>query len=415
MARILSFLLLLCPLFTYAQDSIAIQNGVSQNLAVYRTKVISDLHYNLTFKIPLSVTDSIPASAEIGFLLKDKTLPLQIDFKGSAAQIKQVVVNRKEIPVLYTNEHIVIAPQFLINGTNTVTLRFIAGNSSLNRNKDYLYTLLVPDRARTVFPCFDQPDLKAVFNLTLTVPNGWKTLANASVKDSVAGTDGNTTYHFLPSDRISTYLFSFVAGRFFHTKRRLNGRDFNFYYRETDSAKIKSSIAPIFDIQADAIKFMEDYTRIPYPFQKFDFAGIPDFQYGGMEHVGAIQYRADGLFLEESATKDELIDRANLLSHETAHMWFGDLVTMRWFNDVWMKEVFANLMADKIGNITFKDNREDLKFLTQHYAAAYSIDRTAGANPIRQQLDNLQDAGSLYGNIIYHKAPVMMRQLERLM
>ena len=87
-------------------------------------------------------------------------------------------------------------------------------------------------------------------------------------------------------------------------------------------------------------------------------------------------------------------------------MWFGDLVTMRWFNDVWMKEVFANYIADKI------TGGSGLKFLTDHYPPAYAIDRTQGANPIRQNLDNLQNAGSLYGNIIYHKAPIMMRQLE---
>src|SRR6202012_558872 len=91
-----------------------------------------------------------------------------------------------------------------------------------------------------------------------------------------------------------------------------------------------------------------------------------------------------------------------------------DLVTMTWFNDVWMKEVFANFMADKIGKITLPDGGYDLKFLTDHYPAAYSVDRPAGTHPIRQQLDNLQEAGSLYGNIIYNKAPIVMRQLELL-
>ena len=134
-----------------------------------------------------------------------------------------------------------------------------------------------------------------------------------------------------------------------------------------------------------------------------------------MEHVGAIQYRASSLFLDSGATKEQLNARANLISHETSHMWFGDLVTMQWFNDVWMKEVFANFMADKITRGNQPVSTYELKFLIDHYPAAYSIDRTAGANPIRQRLDNLQEAGTLYGNIIYHKAPIMMRQLERLM
>jgi aminopeptidase N len=160
---------------------------------------------------------------------------------------------------------------------------------------------------------------------------------------------------------------------------------------------------------------MQDYTSIPYPFKKFDFAAIPDFQFGGMEHVGAIQYKASALFLDEGATKDQEQDRASVLAHETAHMWFGDLVTMRWFDDVWMKEVFANFMADKITGTVLTGTNYNLKFLLDHYPAAYSVDRTAGANPIRQPLQNLKDAGTLYGNIIYHKAPIVMRQLELIL
>src|SRR5690606_16737601 len=99
---------------------------------------------------------------------------------------------------------------------------------------------------------------------------------------------------------------------------------------------------------------------------------------------------------------------------ETAHMWFGDLVTMRWFNDVWMKEVFANFMAAKIVNPSFPDVDHELRFLYAHYPAAYGVDRTDGANPIRQELANLNEAGSLYGAIIYQKAPIVMRQLELL-
>ncbi|WP_205944118.1 M1 family aminopeptidase [Pedobacter sp. HDW13] len=134
-----------------------------------------------------------------------------------------------------------------------------------------------------------------------------------------------------------------------------------------------------------------------------------------MEHPGEVQYKSSALFLDQGATRDQFISRSNLISHETAHMWFGDLVTMKWFNDVWMKEVFANFMADKVTEKLMGKSTFDLKFLQDHYPAAYGVDRTLGANPIRQQLDNLQEAGSMYGNIIYHKAPIMMRQLEQLM
>src|SRR5437016_10299680 len=131
-----------------------------------------------------------------------------------------------------------------------------------------------------------------------------------------------------------------------------------------------------------------------------------------MEHPGAVFYNAPGLLLEESATQNQKLDRASTIAHETAHMWFGDLVTMRWFTDVWMKEVFANFMAAKIVNPSFPGINHELRFLLAHYPAAYDVDRTAGTNAIRQPLANLSEAGTLYGAIIYEKAPIVMRQLE---
>jgi len=165
-------------------------------------------------------------------------------------------------------------------------------------------------------------------------------------------------------------------------------------------------------LRASALAWLENYTAIPYPFEKLDFILIPSFQFGGMEHAGAILYNAAGLMLDESATQNQLLNRASTIAHETAHMWFGDLVTMQWFNDVWMKEVFANFMAAKIVNPSFPTVNHELRFLLSNYPDAYSVDRTAGSNPIRQPLSNLNDAGQLYGPIIYEKAPIVMRQLE---
>ena len=161
-----------------------------------------------------------------------------------------------------------------------------------------------------------------------------------------------------------------------------------------------------------ALDWLEEYTGISYPFEKFGFALIPSFQYGGMEHPGAILYRARSLFLEENATQNELLGRAGLIAHESAHMWFGNLVTMDWFNDVWLKEVFANFMSAKIVNPHFPAINHDLRFLMAHYPSAYGVDRTKGANPIQQELPNLKDAGTVYGAIIYQKAPIVMRHLE---
>ncbi len=186
------------------------------------------------------------------------------------------------------------------------------------------------------------------------------------------------------------------------------------YHRENDIGKLNNNVDDIFDLQYSSVKWLEEYTQIDYPFKKLDFVIIPSFQYSGMEHPGAILYRDSKLFLENNSTVREKLDRANLIAHETAHMWFGNLVTIKWFSEVWLKEVFANFMAGKLVNPQYPEFNHDLNFIISHYPSSYSVDRTTGANPIEQELDNLKNAGSLYGDIIYHKAPIIMKQLENI-
>ena len=227
--------------------------------------------------------------------------------------------------------------------------------------------------------------------------------------------DSYSTVKFAETEPLPTYLFSFAAGKFQVETAERNGRTFHMYHRETDAAKVARNRDALFDLHAKSLAWLEKYTGIRYPWGKFDFVLLPSFQFGGMEHPGAILYNASSMMLDESATQNQLLSRASTIAHETAHMWFGDLVTMRWFNDVWMKEVMANFMAAKIVNPSFPEVNHDLRFLFAYYPPAYQVDRTAGANPIRQQLANLDEAGSLYGDIIYDKAPVVMRQLERML
>lgn len=403
-----------CVLWAQQNKTVAIEPGVSHKLAVYRKSVINDIQYTLLFRIAAQKQQQLTAMEVIDFNLKTADQTLQLDFKQPAENVKSIAVNDAIVPVDLQHEHLLVDKKYLRSGKNKIAVSFTPGDASLNRNDDYLYALFVPDHARTVFPCFDQPDLKAHFLLTLQVPTGWAVLANAKKIDSLIE-GAQTTYRFANSDPLSTYLFSFTAGKYKDLRKQFENGTAEFLHRETDTAKIKWSEDSVFTIHQNAIRFLEAYTGLSFPFQKLGFVAIPDFQFGGMEHPGEVQYKASSLFLDETATKDMHIARTNLIAHETAHMWFGDLVTMRWFNDVWMKEVFANFMADKVTEDLMGTETFNLKFLQDHYPAAYSIDRTGGAHPIRQSLENLEEAGSLYGNIIYHKAPIMMRQLEGLM
>lgn len=386
--------------------------GVSRELAEYRAANISNLSYTLHITVPEEYDHPILGQEEVQFNVDELTEDLTLDFKVPDEFLQKIIVNDKETDYKMLNEHIIIDKALLLQGKNKIHLDFKVGESSLNRNPDFLYTLFVPDRARTAFPCFDQPNLKAKFNLTLTIPAAWQAIANGVLTASTTSGDQKTLV-FSETKPISTYLFDFVVGNFKVVEREVDGRKMTMLHRETDSVKVANNLDAIFSLHKTALDWLENYTGIEYPFQKFGFALIPSFQYSGMEHPGAITYKAASLLLDENATQNQLMGRASLIAHETSHMWFGDMVTMDWFNDVWMKEVFANFMAAKIVNPSFPQVNHDLRFLLAHYPAAYAVDRTQGTHPIQQPLSNLQDAGTLYGAIIYQKAPIVMRKLER--
>jgi aminopeptidase N len=399
-------------LMALAADPVSnsVDRGVSEALARERAAAFSAVRYDLAFTVPVGRQQPVE-----GVLRLTVTLPaprrIVIDFSAPKERVRSVRVGEAAVVPVYVEDHLIIPADATRAGENRVSIEFTAGDEALNRNDDFLYTLFVPARAHLTFPCFDQPDIKARYTLSLDVPGAWETVANGP-EVGREGTADRLRVHFAETRPLPTYLFGFVAGKFSVERAMRNGREMRMFHRETDAAKVARNRDALFDLHASALAWLEDYTAIPYPFEKLDFILIPSFQFGGMEHAGAILYNASGLMLDESATQNQLLNRASTIAHETAHMWFGDLVTMRWFNDVWMKEVFANFMAAKIVNPSFPTVNHELRFLLSNYPDAYSVDRTAGSNPIRQPLSNLNDAGQLYGPIIYEKAPIVMRQLE---
>ena len=388
------------------------EEGISLELAQLRKQEIKDLKYSLRFSIPEQKQETVEGETRIQFTIQ-KPQEIILDFRESADKVKEVSVNGQPTEYTFLNEHIILPQSSTIEGKNEVYIRFTAGNQSLNRNDEFLYTLLVPDRARTVFPCFEQPNLKAAFTLQLEVPTEWEAVSNTSIASENI-INGKKHITFLPTEPLSTYLFSFVAGKLKKVEYADGERILTAYHRETDPKKV-TQLNDIFEQVASSLHWLEDYTDVPYPFAKYSFIILPGFQYGGMEHTGATLYNDNSMFLSEHPTLDEELARAKLIAHETAHMWFGDFVTMDWFNDVWTKEVFANYFAACIVEPLFPSVNHSLNWIKTYTAASLSEDRTLGSNSIRQPLDNLRNAGLIYGNIIYNKAPVMMQKLVEIM
>ena len=377
-------------------------SGVSKELAEWRKTTISDVCYELRFDL----VDNV-GTATISFFV-DESQEVVIDFRNT-----DLVTSVSAEGYALHNEHIVIPAAAITAGANRVIVQFKVDNQSLNRRDDFLYTLLVPDRARTLFPCFDQPDMKATYTLSLIVPEAWVAVSNTAVCNERV-VEGRREIRFAPTEPLSTYLFSFVAGELQHSTYDDGKHRFTAYYRETDPKRL-AQLDTIFAQVAASLEWLEEYTGIDYPFAKYDLIILPGFQYGGMEHTGATLYNDTQMFLGENPSLDEELRRTKLIAHETAHMWFGDYVTMAWFDDVWTKEVFANYFASRMVEPLFEGINHDLNRLKTHTQAAYSEDRTTGATSIRQELDNLNNAGLIYGQIIYNKAPIVMDKIVELM
>ena len=200
MNKRLLFFFLMIPIFGFAQPILkepTIDLGVSKALADFRSAVINDIQYQLKFDIPALKSEEIKANELLSFNLLKNEFSLQLDFKAQQNQIQSIEVNGKPVAINYQKEHIIIPAASLIKGKNKIDIAFIAGNAALNRNDDYLYTLFVPDRARSCFPCFDQPDLKATYKLSLVIPNQWEAISNGSLLTSMVKEE-RTTVDFAP-------------------------------------------------------------------------------------------------------------------------------------------------------------------------------------------------------------------------
>ena len=168
----------------------------------------------------------------------------------------------------------------------------------------------------------------------------------------------------------------------------------------------------VLDEFTQSLKWMEGYTGVRPPFKEYNMAILPNYPFGGMENPGAFQLSERRIFLNKDASQDDELKRMELVAHETAHLWFGDIVHVNWQENLWMKEVFANFMSSKITRRQFERNEHEMNFINTYQTRAIAIDRTEGTHPIEQKAE-LNHSNMLYDNIIYNKATVMMRMLEQ--
>ncbi|HEX6746034.1 MAG TPA: M1 family aminopeptidase [Longimicrobium sp.] len=395
------------------------QPGISRELARARAATLAEVRYDLW--LDLTQRDSAQGVARMALTRRAGAGDLIADFRGPT--LAEVRANGDPVRDFdWRNGHVRIPEHHLRAGENVVEMRFTARiapvGAAIIRFDDrsdgqtYLYTLLVPSDANLLFPCFDQPDLKARIRWRLSAPRGWTVLANARAEQRDTAAAG-VTWTFAQTEPISTYLAAFAAGPFAAWESAPAGqRPITLYGRASRRAEVDAD--SIVRANREAARWLESWFGVPFPFSKLDAMLAPAFPFGGMEHVGEIFYNENSFIFREPPTLSQRLGRDATIYHEVSHQWFGDLVTMRWFDDLWLKEGFATYMAARIQNELRPGSEAWKTFYLRNKPAAYGTDATSGTTPVWQELANLDLAKSNYGPIVYNKAPSVIKQLAFL-
>ena len=402
--------------------------GVSSALAALRRTTIGDVRYAL--RLDVTRRDTAVGSVTVTFQYRAAASPTAVvlDFRGLA--VDSLRVNGNPVTVngaVWNGAHVSVAAPFVRPGQNTVTVGFrapiAAAGASIIRardatdGQDYLYTLLVPSDANLLFPCFDQPDLKARVTLQLITPPSWRALGNGALV-TVDSLGPRWTHRFAETKALSTYLIAFAAGPWTVATRnvpiREGGPDVPLSMWARTSRAKDAEPDSLIAMNARALRWLGTWFGTPYAFDKYDFLLAPAFPFGGMEHPGAVFYNEESFIYRERPTATQLLGRQATTFHEVAHQWFGDYFTMRWFDDLWLKEGFATYMAAKMQASLEPSANAWKTFYLRNKPVAYNTDATAGTTPVWQALANLDQAKSNYGPIVYNKAPGILRQLNYL-
>jgi puromycin-sensitive aminopeptidase len=273
-------------------------------------------------------------------------------------------------------------------------------------------TQFEPTYARRAFPCWDEPDLKAVFGVALVVPEHLTAISCAPVTEIESLPGDRRLVRFADTMPLSTYLLAFVVGELEATAvREVDGIPLRIYH----PPGLGHLAGFALEAGSHALGYLARYFDIPYPGEKLDMIAIPDFASGAMENLGAITFRESLLLIDASrANHFELSRRAAVIAHEIAHMWFGDLVTMRWWNGTWLKEAFATFMELKTSDAFRPEWKTWLAFSTAR-DEALEIDGLAATRSIEYPVHSPADAAGMFDTITYEKGSAVLRMLEQFL
>ncbi|MFC5999204.1 aminopeptidase N [Quadrisphaera sp. GCM10027208] len=280
-------------------------------------------------------------------------------------------------------------------------------------DETYLYSQFEVADARRVFTVFDQPDLKATFSFTVTAPDHWQVVSNSPTPSPTPSGPGRATWRFAPTPRLAPYVTALVAGPYHVVRGELTSRDgrsvpLGVFCRASLAEFLDAD--EIFDITRRGFEFFESTFDLPYPFEKYDQLFVPEFNAGAMENAGAVTFLETYVF--RSRVPDAMYERRALtILHELAHMWFGDLVTMRWWDDLWLNESFAEYASTLCMSEATRWRSAWTTFSSMEKSWAYRQDQLPSTHPIVADIRDLEDVEVNFDGITYAKGASVLKQL----
>jgi aminopeptidase N len=391
---------------------------LTQQQAADRSARVANVDYVLDFT--LSGKESFSGTSTISFDLADETAPLTIDL--SKAAIDALVVNGKKLAPEYNQFFITLAPQDLVKGRNTVSVSYQRPHNTngegLHRMVDpvdgrvYTYSQFAPADALQAFALFDQPDLKATFQLTVTAPADWQvisTMRESAVQLEPAG----KRWTFPRSKKLSPYAFSLHAGPYQVWEDNSGKYPLRLFARQSVAAQVTP--ADWFRYTKAGLAFFDDYFGIPYQFEKYDQLLVPDLLYGAMENTAAVTFAERSYLYKAAMSGSERERLASVIMHEMAHQWFGDLVTLTWWNGLWLNESFASFMGTLATAEATEFKTAWQSFYSGGKQAAYLTDQSLATHPIEVAVPSTANAFDNIDAITYSKGAAVLKQLRHLL
>lgn len=276
----------------------------------------------------------------------------------------------------------------------------------------YLYTHFEPADSRRLYPNFEQPDLKASFNFSIITPEGWRAFSNGPTAETEVLVDG-IRHTFAGTPRLSTYLTALAAGPYAYFSDNwvaADGREIPLGMACRSSLTEYLETDELFTLTKQGMNFFDEHFGYPYPWGKYDSIFVPEYNIGAMENPGCVTFNENYIF-RSAATRAQRQTRANTVLHEMSHMWFGDLVTPKWWDDLWLKESFAEFMGSYASVSATEYRNAWVAFAGSRKAWAYAQDQLPTTHPIVAQVPDLESARGAFDGITYAKGAAVLRQL----